>query len=80
MKSGGPNSERVTVLLLENQVTDRQANIHTIFEFPDKESVLARHGRDQYKAALPARMANTYLAVVDGVDDQQQLCSTSEKD
>ncbi|SUZ65999.1 uncharacterized protein METZ01_LOCUS18853 [marine metagenome] len=72
VRSGGPNSEGVTVLRLENQVTDRQADIHAIFEFPDKESALAWYDSDQYKAILPARTdntANTYLAIIDGVDD-----------
>ena len=71
VRSRGPNSEGVTVLRLENQIIDRQADIHA-FESPDRGSALAWYDSDQYKAVLAARTnntANTYLAIVDGVDD-----------
>ena len=70
--TGGPNAEGAEVSRLENQVTGRQADIHAIFEFPDRESAVAWYDSDQYKAILPARInntANTYLAIVDGVAD-----------
>ena len=35
------------VPILENQVTDRQADIHGIFEFPDRESALAWYSSAQ---------------------------------
>ena len=62
----------VVISFLENQITDRQADIHAIFEFPDRESALAWRNSDQYKAILPHRTnntANTYFAIVDGVAD-----------
>jgi len=68
VRSGG----QPEVSRLENQVTDRQADIHAIFEFPDRQSALAWYDSDQYQAILPARTnntANTYFAIVDGVDD-----------
>ena len=40
VRSRGPNSEGVTVLPLENQIIDRQADIHA-FESPDRGSALA---------------------------------------
>ena len=67
--TSGPDVE---VLFLENQVTDRQADIHAIFEFPDKESALAWRNSEQYKAILPHRTdntTNTYFAIISGRDD-----------
>jgi len=67
--TGGPDAE---VCFLENQVTDRQADVHAIFEFPDKESALAWQNSEGYKAILPNRTdntANTYFAIVSGVND-----------
>ena len=65
----GPDAE---VHFLENQVTDRQADVHAIFEFPDKESALAWRNSEGYKAILPHRTdntTNTYFAIVDGLSD-----------
>jgi uncharacterized protein (DUF1330 family) len=67
--TAGPELE---VHFLENQVTDRQADVHAIFEFPDKESALAWRNSDGYKAILPHRTnntTNTYFAIVDGLGD-----------
>ena len=67
--TSGPDVE---VLFLENQVTDRQADVHAIFEFPDKESALAWRNSEQYKAILPHRTdntTNTYFAIISGRDD-----------
>jgi len=67
--TSGPDAE---VHFLENQVTDRQADVHAIFEFPDKESALAWRNSEQYKAILPHRTnntTNTYFAIVDGLGD-----------
>ena len=67
--TGGPDAE---VYFLENQVTDRQADVHAIFEFPDKESALAWRNSEGYKAILPHRTnntTNTYFAIVDGLGD-----------
>ena len=67
--TGGPDAE---VYFLENQITDRQADVHAIFEFPDKESALAWRNSEGYKAILPNRTnntTNTYFAIVSGVDD-----------
>ena len=63
------NSE---VSILENQVTGRQADVHAIFEFPDRDSALAWYNSDEYQSIKPNRTnntANTYFAIVDGVDD-----------
>ena len=71
VRSRGPNSEGVTVSRLENQIIDRQADIHA-FESPDRGSAFAWYDSDQYKAILAVRTnntANTYLAVVNGVYD-----------
>ena len=60
------------VHFLENQVTDRQADVHAIFEFPDKESALAWRNSEKYKTILPHRTnstTNTYFAIVDGLGD-----------
>ena len=65
----GPDAE---VHFLENQVTDRQADVHAIFEFPDKESALAWRNSEQYKAILPHRTnntTNTYFEILDGLGD-----------
>jgi len=65
----GPDAK---VHFLENQVTDSQADVHAIFEFPDKESALAWRNSEQYKAILPHRTnntTNTYFAIVDGLGD-----------
>ena len=62
----GPDAE---VHFLENQVTDRQADVHAIFEFPDKESALAWRNSEAYKAILPHRAnntTNTYYAIICG--------------
>ena len=67
--TSGPNAE---VHFLENQVTGRQADVHAIFEFPNKESALAWRNSEGYKAILTHRTdntTNTYFAIVDGVDD-----------
>ena len=67
--TSGPNAE---VHFLENQVTHRQADVHAIFEFPNKESALAWRNSEGYKAILPNRTnntTNTYFALVSGVDD-----------
>ena len=67
--TSGPDAE---VHFLENQVTDRQADVHAIFEFPDKESALAWRNSEQYKAILPHRTnntTNTYFAIVSGVSE-----------
>ena len=67
--TGGPDAE---VYFLENQITDRQADVHAIFEFPDKEAALAWRNSEGYKAILPNRTnntTNTYFAIVSGVDD-----------
>ncbi len=67
--TSGPDVE---VHFLENQVTDRQADVHAIFEFPDKESALAWRNSEQYKAILPDRTnntSNTYFAIISGRDD-----------
>ena len=67
--TGGPDAE---VYFLENQVTDRQADVHAVFEFPDKESALAWRTSEQYKTILPHRTnntTNTYFAIVDGIGD-----------
>ena len=67
--AGGPYAD---VHFLENQITDRQADVHAIFEFPDKESALAWRNSDGYKAILPHRTnntTNTYFAIVDGLGD-----------
>ena len=56
----------------ENQFNGKQADVHGILEFPNSESAIAWYESDQYKAILPARTdntTNTYLAIVDGVDD-----------
>ena len=56
----------------ENQFNGKQADVHGILEFPNSELAIAWYESDQYKAILPARTdntANTYLAIVDGVDD-----------
>ena len=56
----------------ENQFNGKQADVHGILEFPDRESAIAWYESDQYKAILPARLdntANAYSAIVDGVDD-----------
>ena len=63
--AGGPYAE---VHFLENQVTDRQADVHAIFEFPDKESALAWRNSEEYKAILPNRTnntTNTYFAIIE---------------
>jgi len=60
------------VSILENQVTGRQADVHAIFEFPDRASELVWYNSDQYQAIRPNRTnntANTYFAIVDGADD-----------
>ena len=60
------------VSILENQVTSRQADVHAIFEFPDRDSALAWYNSDEYQSIKPNRTnntANTYFAIVDGVDD-----------
>ena len=65
----GPDTQ---VHLLENQVTDRQADVHAIFEFPDKESALAWRNSKGYRTILPHRTnktTNTYFAIVDGLGD-----------
>ena len=65
-----PRSTEVSIL--ENQVTGRQADVHAIFEFPDRESALAWYNSDEYQSIKPNRTnntANTYFAIVDGVDD-----------
>ena len=65
----GPDTQ---VHFLENQVTDRQADVPALFEFPDKESALAWRNSDGYKAILPHRTnntTNTYFAIVDGLGD-----------
>jgi uncharacterized protein (DUF1330 family) len=75
--SGRPKGTRdlagdAEVHFLENQVTDRQADVHAIFKFPDKESALAWRNSEQYKAILPHRTdntTNTYFAIVDGLGD-----------
>ena len=62
--AGGPFAD---VHFLENQVTDRQADVHAIFEFPDKESALAWRNSDEYKTILPNRTnntTNTYFAII----------------
>ena len=62
--AGGPYAD---VHFLENQITDRPADVHAIFEFPDKESALAWRNSDAYKAILPNRTnntANTYFAII----------------
>ena len=62
--AGGPYAE---VHFLENQVTDRQADVHAIFEFPDKESALAWRNSEEYKTILPNRTnntTNTYFAII----------------
>ena len=67
--TSGPDAE---VHFLENQVTDRQADVHAIFEFSDKEAALAWRNSEQYKAILPHRTnntTNTYFAIVDGIGD-----------
>ena len=59
----------VEVHFLENQVTDRKADVHAIFEFPDKESALAWRNSEAYKAILPHRAnntTNTYFAIIGG--------------
>ena len=64
--TSGPDAE---VHFLENQVTDRQADVHAIFEFPDKESALAWRNSEAYKAILPHRAnntTNTYFAIIGG--------------
>ena len=64
--AGGPYAE---VHFLENQVTDRQADVHAIFEFPDKESALAWRNSEEYKTILPNRTnntTNTYFAIIGG--------------
>ena len=56
----------------ENQFNGKQADVHGIVEFPDRESAIAWYESDQYKAILPARLdntTNTYFAIVDGVAD-----------
>ena len=56
----------------ENQFNGKQVDVHGILEFPNSESAIAWYESDQYKAILPARTdntTNTYLAIVDGVDD-----------
>ena len=63
--AGGPFAD---VHFLENQVTDRQADVHAIFEFPDKESALAWRNSEEYKAILPNRTnntTNTYFAIIE---------------
>ncbi|MEC9272786.1 MAG: DUF1330 domain-containing protein [Chloroflexota bacterium] len=43
-----------------------------MFEFPDRESALAWYNSDEYQSIKPNRtnnIANTYFAIVDGVDD-----------
>ena len=60
------------VSILENQVTGRQADVHAIFEFPDRDSALVWYNSDQYQAIRPNRTnntANTYFAIIDGADD-----------
>ncbi len=60
------------VSILENQVTGRQADVHTIFEFPDRDSALAWYNSDQYQAIRPNRTyhpANPSFAIVDAVDN-----------
>ena len=62
--AGGPYAE---VHFLEKQVTDRQADVHAIFEFPDKESALAWRNSEEYKTILPNRTnntTNTYFAII----------------
>ena len=62
--AGGPDAE---VHFLENQVTDRPADVHAIFEFPDKESALAWRNSEEYKTILPNRTnntTNTYFAII----------------
>ena len=56
----------------ENQFNGKQVDVHGILAFPNSESTIAWYESDQYKAILPARnnnTTNTYLAIVDGVDD-----------
>ena len=50
--TSGPDAE---VYSLEKQVTDRQADVHAIFKFPDKASALAWQNSERYKAILPNR-------------------------
>ena len=69
-KSLGQRNTEVSIL--ENQVTRRQADVHAIFEFLDRDSALAWYNSDQYQVIRPNRTnntANTYFAVVDGADD-----------
>ena len=64
--TSGPDAE---VHFLENQVTDRPADVHAIFEFPDKESALAWRNSEAYMAILPHRAnntTNTYFAIIGG--------------
>ena len=56
----------------ENQFNGSVADVHGIVEFPDSKSAIAWYDSEQYKAILPARRdntTNTYLAIIDGVED-----------
>ena len=59
--AGGPYAE---VYFLENQVTERQADVHAIFEFPDKEAALAWRNSGEYKTILPNRTNTTNFAII----------------